>query len=190
VQRAPRESLLLVHVLETLDGVRVLWPDGSELRPTSELAAHLHVHARMRARNQPFRALLHTHPTQLIALSHAPGIGRSPDRISRILWSMVPEVKVLLPEGAAVVPYALPGGEALATATADALVERRLVLWEKHGCVAIERSVTEAFDLVDTLEKAAGVYLLCRAAGYEPEGLDPDALDGLAALASDDRTEP
>jgi rhamnulose-1-phosphate aldolase len=46
--------------------------------------------------------------------------------------------------------------------------------------VAVGRDLFEAFDLVDTADKAAEIYLLCRGAGQEPQGLSPEQLAELA----------
>ena len=92
---------------------------------------------------------------------------------------MHPEVKVFLPEGVGFAPYRCPGSSELAAATVEALRDHRLCLWEKHGCVAVGPDVVEAFDLIDTADKAAEIYLLCRGAGHEPQGLSPEQLDEL-----------
>jgi len=73
----------------------------------------------------------------------------------------------------------MPGSEELADETVAALGEHRIVLWQMHGCVAIGRDAVDAFDLIDTVSKAAAIYLLCRSAGHEPEGLGDAALEEL-----------
>ena len=40
------------------------------LAPTSELPSHLAVHEYLLAKGSPYRASLHTHPTELVALTH------------------------------------------------------------------------------------------------------------------------
>ncbi len=39
--------------------------------PTSELPSHLAVHDYLLAKNSPYRASLHTHPIELVALTHS-----------------------------------------------------------------------------------------------------------------------
>jgi len=99
------------------------------------------------------------------------------------LWSMVPEVRLTVSEGVGVVPYHLPGSRALADATADAVQRRRAVVWDRHGCVAVDRDVVHAFDLIDTLDKAARIYLTCLAANATPRGLSEEELEALGRLA-------
>jgi rhamnulose-1-phosphate aldolase len=141
------------------------------LKPTSELASHMLVHETLRRSGSKMRVVLHTHPTEMIALSLVPGF-KSQSSLNGVLWATMPEVKVALPEGAGLAKYLLPGSESLAVRTA-ALVERghRLVIWAKHGCLAIGSSAMDAFDTIDTLNKAADIALKCLMAGHRPQGL-------------------
>jgi len=146
--------LLLVRIEAGLDRYRILWDrEGTSLS-----------------------AVLHTHPTHLIALTQIEALARE-DVLNQLLWSMHPEVKVVLPEGVGFAPYRCPGSDELATATVEALRDRRICLWEKHGCVSVGHDIVEAFDLIDTANKAAEIYLLCRGTGQEPQGLSPEQLD-------------
>jgi rhamnulose-1-phosphate aldolase len=155
---------------------RLAWGGTSDpaFRPTSEFPAHLRVHEHLRRTNAVQRVVLHTHPTELVALTHLPEY-KDEAALNRTLWSMHPEVKVAVPRGLGFVPYEVPGSEALALASAAAFARGHdAVLWEMHGAVAVGRDVAEAFDLIDTLNKAAHLLLLCRAAaGSAPEGLGP-----------------
>jgi rhamnulose-1-phosphate aldolase len=171
-------SLLLVRIEERLNGYRILWSREGASLATSELPAHLEVHGFLRKTASACRALVHTHPTHLIALTHIESLARE-DALNQLLWSMHPEVKVFLPEGVGFAPYRCPGSTELAAATVEALRDHRLCLWEKHGCVSVGRDVVEAFDLIDAANKAAEIYLLCRGAGHEPQGLDAEQLDEL-----------
>jgi rhamnulose-1-phosphate aldolase len=177
VDRSAR-SLLLVQVEASLDGYSVVWGSEGARLATSELPAHLEVHGFLRKSGSPHSAVVHTHPTHLVALTQIEALARE-DVLNQLLWSMHPEVKVVLPEGVGFAPYRCPGSTELAAATVEALRDHRLCLWEKHGCLAVGRDVFEAFDLIDTANKAAEIYLLCRGAGYEPQGLSPEQLDEL-----------
>lgn len=147
------------------------------LAPTSELPTHLRLHAVNRKAGWPERAVLHTHPDEILALTHLPEYCDEA-ALNRALWSMLPEVKMYVPEGCAFVPYAPSGSEALGKATAAALARgRRVSVWEKHGVTACGRDFAEAFDLVDALNKAARVHLLALATGKGPAGLSPEALE-------------
>jgi rhamnulose-1-phosphate aldolase len=183
----PGRGLLLVRIEDDLDGYRVVWGGQPTSRATSELPAHLEIHGLLRDGRASHTAIVHTHPTHLIALTHFDSTTREHE-ISRLLWSMHPEVRVVLPDGVGFAPYRCPGTEDLAAATVEALQSHRLCLWEKHGCVCVGRDVLEAFDLIDTVDKAAEIYLLCCNAGHPPQGLDSDQLDELARTFDLDQT--
>jgi rhamnulose-1-phosphate aldolase len=146
--------------------------------PTSELPSHLAIHAALRRRRSPHRAIVHTHPTELLALSLEPGIGDEAS-FNRLLWSLHPETVVVVPSGVAVVPYVMPGSAEQGTAAGRAMETHDVALWLKHGAVAVGEDFGAAFDLLDTVNKAAQLLLLCRAAGYEPEGLTDVQIDEL-----------
>lgn len=140
------------------------------VQPTSELPSHLAVHNRLIEQQSPYKATIHTHPIEIVAMSHnRQFLGK--DVLTRLLWSMIPETKAFCPLGLGIVPYALPGSNALAEATLNELESYDVVLWEKHGVFAKGLDVLDAFDQIDVLSKSAKIYLDCRAMGFEPEGM-------------------
>jgi rhamnulose-1-phosphate aldolase len=161
-------------------GYQVVWraDPAVPFTPTSELPSHLAIHAALRRRGAPHRAVVHTHPTELLALSHDPTLAGE-GRLARALRAMAPEMAVALPEGLAVVAYTLPGTVAQGAAAGAAMEGHDVALWVKHGAVAVGRGCADAFDLLDTVNTAARMLLLCRSAGYEPEGLSAAALEEL-----------
>ena len=177
--RRPAENACLLRLTDDGESYHIVWGGAAEtgFRPTSELASHLSLHQFLLQQGRSDRAVVHTHPTELIALTH-----RSDDQaaLNRALWGMLPEVKILIPGGIALVPYHLPGSEALAQATVNALPGRQIALWEKHGCLAVAPTPTEAFDLIDTANKAAQIFLTCQSAGFTPTGLTSSQIQELA----------
>jgi rhamnulose-1-phosphate aldolase len=168
----PEGNLLMIQIAGDRPGYRILGGRGGRIkRPTSELATHLRIHGFLRKRGLPQKAVLHTHPIYLIALTHLRAY-HSKKAVNRLLWMMHPEVKIVLPEGVGLVPYRCPGTSSLAEATLKSLKDHPVVLWEKHGCAAIGQDIWEAFDLIDTVNKAAQAFFLCRMAGFEAEGLN------------------
>ncbi|MBN1434801.1 rhamnulose-1-phosphate aldolase [Candidatus Fermentibacterales bacterium] len=153
--------------------------DGSRFEVTSEFVSHVMLHLDLVARGNGYRAVVHTHPTNLIALSHHPAYGRDETALTRTLWGMLPEVRAFVPGGIAIAPYTLPGSAELARLTVEALRKADVVLWSKHGATASGRDAIEAFDFIDVADKGASVLLACLAAGYEPEGLSDEELRGL-----------
>ena len=139
--------------------------------PTSELPAHLAVHDYLLAKGSPYRACLHTHPIELVALSHSPR-WLEKDAATRMLWSMIPETRAFCPRGLGIVPYLMPSSQALAEATIRALAEDYdVVMWEKHGVLAVDTDILNAFDQVDVLNKAAQIYASARTMGFERDGM-------------------
>ena len=179
IAQKPEEHVFLARMADDVDGYHVVSGSGRAGGSlTSEFPSHIGIHGYLRRTDPSKRAVLHTHPDCLLALTH---ISRflSTEKLNRLLWSMHPEMKIVMPDGVGLVPYCLPGGERLADATVEILKSHRLVLWEKHGCVAVGRDVFEAFDLIDTAEKSAKIFLMVQSAGFDAEGLSQAQLDEL-----------
>jgi len=179
VAKDAETNCCLLRISDDLTGYHVLWGGKRPgFRPTSELPAHLAVHHFLVRTGAPQRAFVHTHPTHLIALTLM-FAAADESEINRLLWSVHPEVKIFVPEGVGCVPYEVPRSVELAEATITALQGHRVALWDKHGCGAAGVDAAEAFDLLDILDKAARIYLTCRAAGYEPHGITEEQVEEL-----------
>ena len=146
--------------------------------PTSELPSHLMMHNYLRGLGRDNRVVLHTHPTDLIGMTHCKPFLDS-DVITRTLWSMIPECRIIVPKGVGIVPYEIPGTLDLARATIIQLEKHDVVFWEKHGILAVGEDLIECFDAIDTLSKSAQIYFSARMAGYEPAGMTDKQLDDL-----------
>lgn len=162
-------------LLQIIDGGNAYWQlkrsePGKTMTPTSELPTHLAIHDKLCAEGRPEKVVIHTHPNRLIAMTHIRELC-SQSVINNILWSMQPETCIYIHEGLGFVPYLQTGSEALAQATLAALDQHRVVLWEKHGCLAIGENASEAFDLIDIAEKSADIFFTCRNAGFQAEGI-------------------
>ena len=92
------------------------------IQPTSELPSHLLMHNFLRAKGRDNRVVLHTHPTDIIGMTHCKPFLDS-EKITRTLWSMIPECRIIVPKGVGIVPYEIPGTLALAHATIRQLEE-------------------------------------------------------------------
>ncbi len=178
----PMENMLIIRMNDDGTGYYILSPDsGTSLCPTSELSAHLEIHCMIARSKTRQRVVIHTHATELIALTHIKELCNE-HQLNKVLWGMHPEAKVFVPAGAGFVPYILPGTTSIGEATVRVLEKHEIALWEKHGVFAIGRTPSETFDLIDIMTKSASVYFLCRAAGIEPEGLTDSQLDELGKL--------
>ena len=148
----------------------------SIVNPTSELPSHLSVHDYLLAKGSPYRASLHTHPIELVAMTHNNRFLQK-DVATNILWSMIPETKAFCPRGLGMVPYMLAGSKELAKATIEAIDDDYdVVMWEKHGIFAVDVDVMSAFDQVDVLNKAAQIYISAKNMGFEPDGMTQDQM--------------
>ena len=178
----PAANACVLRIDDDGAGWRLAWGGcGAAFKPTSELPTHLALHESLRQHRPDRRVVLHTHPTELIAVSHLAAFGDE-DLLNRTLLGTMPEVKVLAPRGVGLVPYHLPGSEALAAATRAVFERGRdVALWEMHGCLATGRDIEAVFDVIDAINKGARIALLCLAAGQAPKGLTPQQLDELTA---------
>ncbi len=143
--------------------------------PTSELPSHLSMHDYLIGSGSSYKASLHTHPIELVAMSHNPEmLGK--DVMTKLLWSMIPETLAFAPLGIGIVPYELPGSVKLADATLEQIRDYDVVMWEKHGICAVGLDIMDAFDQADVLNKAAMIYLRARSMGFEPDGMTDEAM--------------
>ena len=155
--------------------------------PTSELPSHLALQDYLRASGSSYKATLHTHPVELVAMSH---IRRFCDSatLTRTLWSMIPETLAFAPLGLGFVPFQIPGTVELADATLKEIGTYDVVLWEKHGTVAVGTDIMDAFDQTDVLNKAAKIYMAALRLGGEPEGMTDAQMRGIQDLFNLPRT--
>ncbi|MFN2312998.1 MAG: rhamnulose-1-phosphate aldolase [Bacteroidales bacterium] len=182
VAAAPRDNILLIRVNDNGTGYHIISPTAdTPLRPTSELTSHLCIHDMMLRIRPAHRVVMHTHVTELIALTQVKDLCDSL-KLNRILLGMHPEARVFVPAGAGFVPYLLPGTATIGEATVKALEDHDVAIWEKHGVFATGSTPQETFDIIDLLAKSASIWFLCRSAGYDPEGLTESQLEELAKL--------
>lgn len=171
--RRPMDNGSIIRILDDCEHYEII--ADNPVMPTSELPSHLLVHDKQVETGSGYKATLHTHPIELVAMSHhRPFLEK--DVLTRLLWSMIPETKAFCPLGLGIVPYELPGSVKLAEGTLKALADYDVVLWEKHGVFAKGKDIMDAFDQVDVLSKSAKIYIDSRAMGYEPEGMSDEQM--------------
>ncbi|MDR3140914.1 MAG: rhamnulose-1-phosphate aldolase [Tannerellaceae bacterium] len=186
VAQAPFANGSLIRIAD--DGLSYEIIAEEAIAPTSELPSHLLMHNYLRAKGRDNKVVLHTHPTDLIGMTHCKPLIQS-EVITRLLWSMIPECRIIVPKGIGIVPYEIPGTVELAHATIKQLEKHDVVFWEKHGILAVGEDIIECFDAIDTLGKSAQIYFSARMAGYEPEGMTDEQLDGLVPAFGLDKIE-
>lgn len=174
----PEENLVIVAFKEQTDLCYIFNFNNCKNCPTSELPSHLLIHNFLVQNNSNSKAILHTHPTEIIAFSNSPEIKNKKD-INEIIFKTHPEVSILVPKGIGFVPYRITGSNDLAEATLVELQNHDCVIWEKHGCLAIGKNVVDCFDTIDILAKTINIYFLCKSAGFNPSGLSDIQLNEL-----------
>ena len=66
----------------------------------------------------------------------------------------------VFPEGVGVLPWMLCGTNSIGEATAAKMKEFRIVIWGMHGLYGAGKTMDETFGLIETVEKAAQIYML------------------------------
>jgi rhamnulose-1-phosphate aldolase len=174
--RWPMENGSVIRICDDCESYEMI--ADNPVKPTSELSAHLAMHNYLLSIGSPYRAAIHTHPIELVALSHyRPFLAK--DVLTHLLWSMIPETRAFCPKGLGIIPYEMPSSVKLAEETVKKLSDYDVVLWEKHGACAVGNDVLEAFDQIDVLSKAALIYKSAKSMGFEPEGMTDEAMNEL-----------
>ena len=167
--RHPMDNGSVIRILDDCASYVII--ADHEVMPTSELPSHLGVHDYLIAKGSPYKASLHTHPIELVAMTHTAHFMEK-DVATRLLWSMIPETKAFCPRGLGMVPYMLPSSVELGEATIKAIdSDYDVVMWEKHGVFAVDTDIMSAFDQVDVLNKSAQIYISAKNMGFEPDGM-------------------
>lgn len=175
--RRPMQNGAIIRICDDCKSYEIIADEP--VRPTSELPSHLSLQNYLIETGSRYKATLHTHPIELVAMSH---IRRflEPGVMTKTLWSMIPETLAFAPLGIGIVPYKLPGSVELAEATLEQIKSFDVVLWEKHGVCAVGQDIMDAFDQVDVLNKAANIYMYAKTIGQtvgeEPEGMTDEAM--------------
>ena len=171
--RWPMENGSVIRILDDCASYVII--ADQPVAPTSELPSHLGVHNYLISIGSPYKASVHTHPIELVALTHSPKFMQK-DVASRMLWSMIPETKAFCPRGLGIIPYELPSSVKLGEATIKELEEYDVVMWEKHGVFSVDVDVMAAFDQIDVLNKSALIYIAAKSMGFEPDGMSDDQM--------------
>ena len=67
---------------------------------------------------------------------------------------------MVFPDVVGVLPWMLCGTDEIGEATAKKMEEFRLVIWAMHGIYGAGKTLDETFGLIETVEKAAQIYML------------------------------
>ncbi len=154
----PENNLGIIRIAEDGVNAELLWgyKDGGSF--TSELPAHLMSHMARLEVDPENRVIMHTHPTYTLAMNYVHELDDK--KFTHTLWEMCTECIVVFPDGIGVLPWMLCGTNDIGVATAEKMKEFRLVVWGLHGIYGAGKDMDETFGLIETVEKAAHIYML------------------------------
>lgn len=158
VQADPETNLGIVRISTDGKTAELLWGfrDGGKF--TSEFPAHLMSHMARLSVDPENRIVMHCHPTYTLAMNYVHPLEEK--ALTHTLWQMCTECIVVFPDGVGVLPWMLCGTNSIGEATAEKMKEFRLVVWGMHGIYGSGKTMDEAFGLIETVEKAAQIYML------------------------------
>lgn len=157
VEYAPEVNLGIIKILPGGKTANVVWGFSDGGRPTSELPAHLMSHIERLRIDSSHRVIMHTHPTSTLAMTLVHSLEER--AFTRTIWKVMTECIVVFPEGIGILPWMVCGNEEIGRATAEKLKEYRLCVWATHGIFGCGKDLDETFGLIETVEKAAIVYM-------------------------------
>jgi L-fuculose-phosphate aldolase len=141
---------------------------GGRGRASTELGMHLAAYGA----RPDVRAVVHAHPLTAVALTIA-GLPPPSD--------LVPEAAVTLGE-IVVAAFATPGTGEVAASLSSLWAGHDVIMLERHGALALGRTLGEAFDRLETLERVARMALVARLLG-SCEPLPQRAIDRVLVAA-------
>lgn len=184
IEDDPENNLGIIKVAENGTTAELLWGYSDGGRPTSELPAHLMSHISRLEKNPENRVIMHSHPTNTLAMTYVHEL--SEKKLTHSLWEMCTECMVVFPDGVGVLPWMVCGTNEIGIATAEKMKEFRLVVWGQHGIYGCGKDLDEAFGLIETVEKAAQLYMMTAHLPRVNTITDPDLVEIVKAFGLED----
>ena len=154
----PENNMGIIRIADDGCTAELLWGYADGGKFTSELPAHLMSHIARRSVDPESRVVMHCHPTNTLAMNFVHELDEK--SFTHTLWEMCTECIVVFPDGVGVLPWMLCGTNSIGEATAEKMKEFRLVVWGMHGIYGAGKTMDETFGLIETVEKAAQIYML------------------------------
>ena len=101
---------------------------------------------------------MHCHSTYTLAMNYVHELDEK--KFTHTLWEMCIECIVVFPDGIGVLRWMLCGTNSISETTEEKVTEFRLVVWRMHGIYGTGKTTDETFGLIETVEKAAQIYIL------------------------------
>lgn len=151
----------IIHTLGVIKvekaGYSICWGFEEENRPTSEIYMHLLSHSARLKVDSTHRVVVHNHATEISEMTFVHPL--TDKAFTRTLWGIITECIIVFPDGIGVLPWMVCGNEEIGQATAEKLADCRIVVWAHHGILATGNSLNDAFGLIETVNKAAKIYM-------------------------------
>lgn len=157
VESDPENNLGIIRVGSDGKTMEILWGYEDGGRPTSELPAHFMSHIERLKVDPNHKIVIHSHCTNVITMTFVHSLDEK--EFTKTLWYMITECLVVFPDGVGVLPWMVCGTDEIGLATAEKMRDRRLCVWGMHGIFGTGTSIDEAFGLIETVEKAAEIYM-------------------------------
>ena len=154
----PENNLGVVRIAADGTTAELLWGYSDGGKFTSEFPAHMMSHIARLQVDPDNRVVMHCHPTNTLAMNYVHELDEK--KLTHTLWEMCTECIVVFPDGIGVLPWMLCGTNEIGIKTAEKMKEFRLVVWGMHGIYGAGRNMDETFGLIETVEKAAQIYML------------------------------
>lgn len=158
VETDPENNLGIIRIAKDGTTAELLWGYSDGGKFTSELPAHLMSHISRLSVDPENRVIIHSHPTNTLAMNYVHELDER--KFTHTLWEMCTECIVVFPDGIGILPWMLCGTNSIGEATAQKMKEFRLVVWGMHGIYGAGKNLDEAFGLIETVEKAAQIFML------------------------------
>ncbi len=165
--------------LLTFEDIAVVTLDGKNLTPALRLSIETEMHRLILISRPDCDAVVHTHPTYVSAFTAIQKDGKC-----AINTHLIAESYYIL-EDPVLVDYRLMGTVNLAEIAAVQAIDHDVLLLENHGAVTLGRSMLEAFDKMELLERSAQMTVITTqmaAAGYDVSALGESRLKQLMQM--------
>lgn len=157
ISKDPETNLGIIRISNDGTYASLLWGYKAGGTFTSEVAMHLNAHIQRIKAGDDQRAVIHAHPANTVAMTHIHSWDEKEFTMS--LWSMITECIVIFPEGVAVLPWMISSSNDIGIESSKKFKDFKILIWAMHGITAVGSSLDEVFGLIETVEKAAEIYI-------------------------------
>lgn len=157
ISKDPETNLGVIRISDDGTYASLLWgyKDGGTF--TSEIVMHLNAHMQRINAGDDQRAVIHAHPSNIVSMTHFHSLDEKEFTLS--LWGMITECIVIFPEGVAVLPWMISSSNDIGIKSSQKFKDFKILIWAMHGITAVGSSLDEVFGLIETVEKAAEIYI-------------------------------